>query len=161
MQTFRTMANHSFEMLANSKDFLSIVLNNINSCVLLLDRQLRLQAFNNALRTIFPHNSTEDIHYMRCGEAIGCAYQIEESKDCGKTSKCSTCELRLAGMESYLNNTEIFREHIVRPFFDQNKERVMKTLQFSTRGFHFQHERYIIMIIEDISAFHKNSTATA
>ncbi|MCY1721438.1 hypothetical protein OU798_13865 [Prolixibacteraceae bacterium Z1-6] len=147
----RTMANHSFEMLAKSGEFLNIVVNNITSCILLLDREMKLKAFNNALRSIFSNKADENILYMRCGEAIGCAYQIKELKDCGKTSKCSTCELRLAGMESYLNNTEIYNEHITRPFFNKNNQQEIKDLRFSTRRFHFQQERYIIMILEDIT----------
>uniref|UniRef100_UPI00321758D9 hypothetical protein n=1 Tax=uncultured Draconibacterium sp. TaxID=1573823 RepID=UPI00321758D9 len=154
----RTMANHSFEMLAKSGEFLNIVVNNITNCVLLLDREMKLQAFNNALKSIFSNKADEDIMYMRCGEAIGCAYQINEAKDCGKTSKCSTCELRLAGMESYLYNKEIYNEHISRPFFNKNKLQEMKDLRFSTRSFHFQKERYIIMIVEDITSLVKEST---
>jgi len=157
----RTMVNHSFEMLSNSREFLNIVLNNISSCVLLLDRELKLQAFNDAIKTIFSNKAEENLMYMRCGEAIGCAYQIEEAKDCGKTSKCSTCELRLAGMESYLNNKEIFKEHITRPYFNKNNQLEMKDLQFSTRGFQFQHERYIIMLIEDITMHIQKNTAQA
>ncbi len=157
----RTMANHSFEMLANSSEFLNIVLNNISSCVLLLDRELKLQAFNNAIKTIFSNKADEDLLYMRCGEAIGCAYQIEEAKDCGKTSKCSTCDLRLAGMESYLNNKEIFKEQITRPFFNKNNQLEMKDLQFSTRGFQFQQERYVIMLIEDITIHIRKTTEHA
>ncbi|WP_321997841.1 hypothetical protein [Draconibacterium orientale] len=109
MQSKKTMANHSFDMLAESGEFMNLVLHNITSCVLLLDKDMRLQAFNNALKTIFSNKTDEDLLYMLCGEAIGCAYQIEEAKDCGKTSKCCTCELRLAAFDSYLNNWRPWR----------------------------------------------------
>lgn len=151
MQSKKTMANHSFEMLTESGEFMNIVLNNITSCVLLLDKDMKLQAFNDALKTIFSNKADEDLMYMLCGEAIGCAYQIEEAKDCGKTSKCCTCELRLAAFDSYLNDTIVYKEHIRRPFFNKNGEREMKDLQFSTRHFNFKKEKYIILIINDIS----------
>lgn len=151
MQSKKTMANHSFDMLAESGEFMNLVLDNITSCVLLLDKDMRLQAFNNALKTIFSNKTDEDLLYMLCGEAIGCAYQIEEAKDCGKTSKCCTCELRLAAFDSYLNNTAVYKQHIRRPFFNKHGEREMKDLQFSTRHFYFQKEKYIILIIDDIT----------
>ncbi|WP_319511656.1 hypothetical protein [uncultured Draconibacterium sp.] len=151
MNSKKTMANHSFDMLAESGEFLNLVLNNITSCVLLLDKDMKLQAFNDALKSIFSNKADEDLKYMLCGEAIGCAYQIEEAKDCGKTSKCCTCELRLAAFDSYLNNTVIYKKHIRRPFFNENGERIMKDLQFSTRHFYFKNEKYIILIIDDIT----------
>ncbi len=151
MQAKKTMANHSFDMLAGSGEFMNLLLDNITSCVLLLDKNMRLQAFNNALKTIFSNKANENLLYKPCGEAIGCAYQIEEAKDCGKTSKCCTCELRLAAFDSYLNNTIVYKKHIRRPFFNQNNEREMKDLQFSTRHFYFKQEKYIILIINDIT----------
>lgn len=151
MHSKRSMANHSFEMLAESGEFLNLILNNITSCVLLLDKDMKLQAFNDALKTIFSNKADEDLLYKLCGEAIGCAYQVEEAKDCGKTTKCCTCELRLAAFDSYLNNTTIFKKHIRRPFFNKNGKREMRDLQFSTRHFYFRKEKYIILIIDDIT----------
>ncbi|WP_297091940.1 hypothetical protein [uncultured Draconibacterium sp.] len=151
MDAKKTMANHSFDMLATSGEFMQMILNNITSCVLLLDKDMKLQAFNDVLKTIFSNKADEDILYLLCGEAIGCAYQIEEAKDCGKTSKCCTCELRLSAFDSYLNNTIVYKQHIQRPFFNKKGEREMKDLQFSTRHFYFRNEKYIILIIDDIT----------
>jgi hypothetical protein len=147
------MTNESFSFLSSSSDFLNIVLNNVNSCVLLLDKEVRLRAFNNSLRTIFSNKKNEDLLYIKCGEAIGCAYQVEEKKDCGKTSKCCDCELRISALNSYLNNEIIYKEHITKPFFDHNNKKVDKHLQFSTRLFMFKKEKYIVMIVEDITRF--------
>lgn len=152
----RTMANHSFEMLANSTEFLTVILDNITSCVLLLDRDMKLQAFNNALKSIFSKKEDEDIMYMHCGEAIGCAHQVTEAKECGKTSQCCNCDLRLAAMHSYLNKEVVHKKYISRPFFNKNLQLEMKNLQFSTRHFYFQKERYIILILDDITDCIKN-----
>lgn len=145
------LTNESFNFLSSSSDFLNIILKNINSCVLLLDKDVRLRAYNDPLKTIFSNREREDLLYIRCGEAIGCAYQIEEKKECGKTSNCCDCELRVAALTSYLNGVAIFKDHIVKPFFTGDNKRVDKHLQFSTRIFHFNNEKYIIMIIEDVS----------
>jgi sigma-B regulation protein RsbU (phosphoserine phosphatase) len=145
------LTNESFNFLSHSSDFLNIMLKNINSCVLLLDKDVRLRAYNDPLKTIFSNRIHEDLLYVRCGEAIGCAYQIEEEKECGKTSKCCDCELRIAALTSYMNNTAVYKDHIVKQFFTNSHLKVDKHLQFSTRLFHFNDEKYIIMIIEDIS----------
>lgn len=146
--------NVSFNFLKNSCEFMHLVLNNINSCVLLLDKQMQLRAFNDALKTIFSNRKDEHLLYIRCGEAIGCAYQIDEAKNCGETSKCCNCDLRLAAMQSYLNNDVVYKEHIVRPFYTHEGVKVDKHLQFSTRIFPFNRDKYIVMIVEDISKFY-------
>ena len=151
MKTDLALTNESFSFLHSSSDFLNIILNNINSCVLLLDKEVRLRAFNDSLKTIFSNKKDENLLYMRCGEAIGCAYQMEEQKDCGETTRCCDCDLRISALTSYMNNEVIYKNHITKPFFTYDNQKVDKHLQFSTRLFHFNDEKYIIMIIEDIT----------
>lgn len=151
MKSDRSMNNESFNFLRGSSEFLNIILNNINSCVLMLNKDLRLQAFNDSLKTIFSNKKDEDLLYVKCGEAIGCAYQLEEQKECGETTRCKTCDLRIAALTSYTNNEVIYKNQISRPFFDYNNIKIEKQLQFSTRLFLFNKEKYIIMLIEDIT----------
>lgn len=149
--------NVSFDFLKHSDEFLFTVLNNISSAVLLLNKNMELQAFNDSLKTIFSNKKDEDLLYMRCGEAIGCAYQIDEAVDCGKSSKCCTCELRVAALSSYVNDDVIFKNHIKRPFYTKDGEKVQKDLQFSTRLFSFHGDKYIMLIVEDVSSLmHQN-----
>jgi hypothetical protein len=145
--------NVSFNFLSGSSEFVNLIMNNISSCILLLDKDVRLTAFNDSLKTIFSNRKDEDLIYKKCGEAIGCAYQIEEQKSCGDTSQCNNCELRVAALASYLNDESIFKDHIVKPFFDYNNKKVDKHIQFSTRVFNFNGDKYVIMIIDDISRF--------
>ena len=147
----RTLTNESFDMLKGSSQFLNVVLNNINSCVLLLNQKMELQAFNDATKTIFSNKPDEHMLYKRCGEAIGCAYQIEESRNCGETSRCCDCELRISALTSYMENKAVYKEFFERPFYRKSGEKVMKQLQFSTRVFNLDKEKYIILIVEDIS----------
>jgi len=154
MRSNMSSTNVSFGFLKGESDFLNILLDNISSCILLLNNRMELQAFNEVLKTIFSNKANEDLLYKRCGEAIGCAYQIEEGKDCGQTSHCCNCDLRLAALNSYSENVVVYKDHIVRPFLDIHNQQVDKHLQFSTRLFKFQKDKYVIMIIEDISKFY-------
>jgi nitrogen fixation/metabolism regulation signal transduction histidine kinase len=153
MNSDLALTNQSFSFLKDSSEFLNIILNNINCCVLLLDKDLKLRAFNDSLKTIFSNKKNEDVLFMRCGEAIGCAYQIEEQKECGSTSKCCNCELRISALTSYVNNEVIYVNRIIKPFLTYNQLKVNKHLQFSTRLFLFKKDKYIIMIVNDITNF--------
>ena len=146
-----TSTNVSFDYLKHSPDFLNLVLNNICSCVLMLNKDMELQAFNDALKNIFSNKKDEDLLYIRCGEAIGCAYVVEEVGQCGQTPHCKHCSLRLSALESYINKKTIYKETISREFYRTDNEKVMKHLLFSTRPFYFENEYYIILIIEDIT----------
>lgn len=151
MQTDLTHTNERFSILSEDSEFLNLILNNISSCIMLLDKDLKLRAYNNPMLSIFSNKRDENLMYRKCGDVIGCAYQIEEQKLCGTTSMCRTCELRLAALHSYVNNEAIFREHITKPFFDYDGKKEDKDLQFSTRLFTYKKENYIIIILEDIT----------
>ena len=50
-----------------------------------------------------------------------------------------------------MQNEAIYKDCITKPFLNYNNEKVTKHLQFSTRLFRFSHEKYIVMIVEDIT----------
>jgi hypothetical protein len=145
--------NSSFDYLSHSGEFLNFVLEHINSCVILLNAAMELQAFNNALKTIFSNKPDEHILYKKCGNVIGCAFAVEEEAECGSTSQCQFCLLRQKAIISYANNECFYKEKFSREFYKTNTEKVMKHLQFSTRSFQFEKDKYTVMIIEDISKF--------
>ena len=146
-----SLTNVSFDYLRNSPDFLNMVLNNISSCVLLLDKKLELQAFNDSMKSIFSARKDEDLLYVRCGEAIGCAYQVDEMKNCGDTSHCAFCKLRESALISYVKNKAVYKQKISREFYMNDGRKVMKHLQFSTRCFEFEKDKYIVLIIDDVT----------
>jgi sigma-B regulation protein RsbU (phosphoserine phosphatase) len=155
MDTSLTHTNERFSVLSGSSDFLNIVLNNISSCVMLLDNELRLRAFNNPLTTIFSNKKNEELLYRKCGEVLGCAYLIKEDGTCGATSKCNTCQLRISALTSYVENKPIMNKSLTKPFVNYDGKIEIKHLIFSTRLFKFKKEKYIITIIDDITELKK------
>lgn len=151
METDLTHTNESFSVLSESSEFLNLILDNINSCVLLLDKDLKLRAYNNPITSIFSNKKNEDLLYRKCGEVIGCAYQVEEQQLCGSTSMCRTCELRIAALQSYANNEVIYKHQITKPFFNFDGIKKEKHLQFSIRLFTYKNEKYIILLVDDIT----------
>lgn len=150
-----THTNERFSVLSNSSDFLNIILNNISSCVMLLDNELRLRAFNDPLTTIFSNKKNQELLYRKCGEVLGCAYQIEEGSPCGSTSKCNHCEIRISALLSYVENKPVHNENLIKPFVDFEGNKEDKHLQFSTRLFKYRDENYIVAIIDDITELKK------
>jgi hypothetical protein len=146
-----THTNERFSVLSNSSDFLNIILNNISSCVMLLDNELRLRAFNDPLTTIFSNKKNQELLYRKCGDVLGCAHQIEEDSPCGSTSKCNTCEIRISALLSYVENRPVNNENLIKSFVDFDGNREDKHLQFSTRLFKYRDENYIVAIIDDIT----------
>ena len=151
MNAHYSSENISFDFLKESAEFMDLVLSNITSCVLLLDNKMEIQSFNDPMKTIFSNKANEDILYQKCGNAIGCAYAVEEKKECGKTTQCKSCDIRIAALESYSSKTPIFKEHISREFFTTTSKKEMKHLQFSARNFKFEKGNYVMLIIEDIT----------
>lgn len=145
------ISNNSFDFLKGSSAFLNIIINNINSCVLLLNKDMRLTAFNDALKTIFSNRKDEHLIYKRCGEAIGCAFHVEEEKECGSTTMCNVCELRTSAVKSYEEKENTYKKHISRPFYNANNQKIDKKLQYSTHLFYYHKDKYVLLIVEDIT----------
>jgi len=144
-------SNISFDFLYKSKDFLNIILNNVSCSILLLNKDLELKAFNDPIKNMFINKPDEDLLYVRCGEAIGCAYTIEEMKKCGETSYCRKCELRINALQSYIERKPIYREKLSREFYKVDGNKDLKHLQFSVLPFYFLNDYYIIILVEDIT----------
>ena len=157
MKTEISSTNVSFDFLANSNEFISLILNNITCCVLLLNKDMELVAFNDSMKTIFSNKEDEHLLYKKCGNAIGCAYTVEEATECGTTSQCKYCELRTSAMYAYLNKKPIFKQRLSRHFYKTNNIKELKHLLFSVRPFYFKNEYYIIVIVEDVSLLVKQS----
>ncbi len=146
-----TSAYTRFEDLKKSSTFLELLLNNISSCILMLDKEMKLQAFNEPLKTIFRNKSEQQLLYQRCGEVIGCAYSVEEKKDCGKTNYCNQCILRLSAMNAYATHKSTYNQKIIREFYSSNNTKETKCLKFSVKPIYFEDNYYLIMIIDDVS----------
>lgn len=153
MEPKKSFTNITFEELSASSNFLNLIVNNVASCILLLDKEMHLHAYNDAIKTMFTNKDDDQLQMQKCGDAIGCAYTIDEITECGTTTHCNKCELRLAAIKSYTDKTPVYQEKISREFYNNNNQKILKHLRFSTRSFYHNKDYYIIMIIDDITEF--------
>lgn len=151
MSQLLTSAYTRFSDLHGSSQFLDFILNNISSCVLMLNKEMKLQAFNNPLKTLFLHNSDRKILYQRCGEVLGCAYSVEENADCGKTSHCHECNLRETALKAYANHSSYQNMQLIREFYTTEGKKEIKNLRFSVKPIYYEDCYYLLLIIDDIT----------
>jgi sigma-B regulation protein RsbU (phosphoserine phosphatase) len=146
-----SMSYMSFDGLSKSSEFLTLVLNNIGTCVLMLDKDMMLVALNDVSKTIFSNYANEHNEYRHCGNVLGCSWTVETQQQCGTTEACKICSLREAGLITILTKKPIYKSRLDREFYTIDGEKAIKHLQFSTRVFEYLDENYVIVFVEDIT----------
>ena len=136
--------------LKESNEFLNLLLDNINSAILIADENLQIHHFNNSFLNLFDH-AANGISGKGFGEVTGCVNAVIENKPCGETSHCAHCLLRKSLVRTLVENAPIDRQHLERTFYLNGKP-VQKHLEFSTRRISFQGRNMFLVIIYDITA---------
>jgi sigma-B regulation protein RsbU (phosphoserine phosphatase) len=136
--------------LKESNEFLNLLLDNINTAVLVADENLQIHQFNNSFLTLFD-KAGESALAQGFGEVSGCVNAVLENKSCGQTSHCADCALRQSLIHNLIDEAPVDRRPLDRIFYIDG-EPVQKHLQFSTRRVHFQGREMFLVIIHDVTA---------
>jgi len=137
------------ENLKESNEFLNLLLDNINSAVLIADENLKIHQFNNSFLSLFD-TAAECTLEAGFGETAGCVNAVIENKSCGETSHCADCILRRSLIHNLIENAPVNKQSLNRVFYI-NGEPVRKHLQFSTRTIMFQGRKMFLVIIYDVT----------
>ena len=137
------------EDLKESNEFLNLLLDNINSAVLIADENLQIQQFNDSFLNLFD-SAAESVLEASFGETAGCVNAITESKACGQTSHCAQCILRRSLIQTLTDRVPVDNQPLNRVFYI-NGEPVDKHLQFSTRTIMYQGRKMFLIIIYDVT----------
>ena len=135
--------------LKESNEFLNLLLDNINSAVLIADENLRIHQFNKSFLDLFDR-ATETVLEASFGETVGCVNAILENKACGATSQCSQCVLRSSLIHNLIDRAPVDNQPLNRVFYIKG-EPVEKHFQFSTRPITFQGRNMFLIIIYDVT----------
>lgn len=135
--------------LRESNEFLNLLLDNINSAVLIADEQLQIHQFNSSFLDLFDRASAPPPPGS-FGQISGCVNAIQENRACGETSRCRMCLLRRALIQTLTEKVPVDRRRLERVFYIDGKP-VQKYLEFSARPVSFQGQRMILVIIYDIT----------
>ncbi len=135
--------------LKESNLFLNSILQSITSAIFIVDKNIKIQNFNDPFSTLF-HREEDKIIGELCGNAIGCAFTVDENKNCGTTSNCSECDLKISLLKVFTEKVPTYRGKIIRGFHINNKT-IVKHFQFSTKFISYNDEEMALIIIDDIT----------
>jgi sigma-B regulation protein RsbU (phosphoserine phosphatase) len=139
--------------LKESNEFLNLLLDNMDSAVLVADEKLKIHQFNKSFLDLFD-NAAESILETGFGEIAGCVNAVRENKACGQTSQCANCLLRRSLVLNLTDNPPVDKQPLNRIFYINGKP-VQKYLQFSTRRITFQGRKMFLVIIYDVTDIEK------
>ncbi|MFZ7127288.1 MAG: SpoIIE family protein phosphatase [Desulfobacterales bacterium] len=135
--------------LRESNEFLNLLLDNINSAVLIADENLRIHQFNSGFLNLFDR-AVEPLAGHSFGQISGCVNAVQENRPCGETSQCRFCVLRRSLIQMLTDQVPVDRKRLERIFYLDGKP-ILKYLEFSARPVHFQGRKMILVIIYDIT----------
>jgi diguanylate cyclase (GGDEF)-like protein len=139
----------SLNDLKESNDFLNVLVDNLVSAVFIVDKNIRVQSFNDSFKALF-HKPEEQILGELCGNALGCSYVINEGKDCGSTSNCGACMLRNSLVKAFSLKVPAFKERLTRKFYIDEKE-VLKYFMYTSKYVVFNGEEMVLVLVDDIT----------
>jgi len=135
--------------LKESNEFLNLLLDNIDSAVLIADENLKIFQVNNFFLELFD-GATESVVDKRFGVVSGCVHTFMENRPCGETSACKLCVLRKSVIQTLLEKIPADRVPLNKVFYINNKP-VEKFMQFSTRFITFHGRKMILVLIYDVT----------
>lgn len=139
--------------LRESNEFLKLLLENINSAVLIADEKLQIHQFNRVFLQLFDQAGNR-VAEKSFGRVSGCVHAVQENKACGETSQCRFCLLRRSLVKTFLEKTPSDKLWLERVFYINGRP-VEKFLEFSTRHITFRGRRMILVIIYDVTDIEK------
>jgi sigma-B regulation protein RsbU (phosphoserine phosphatase) len=137
------------ENLKESNEFLNLLLDNMDTAVLIADETLKIHEFNDSFLSLFDH-SFDNVTDIPFGLASGCVNAVKENKICGETSACGHCVLRRSLLKTFLNDVPTHRKRLDRIFYIDGAP-IQKYLEFTARSINFQSHKMILVIIYDIT----------
>lgn len=119
------------------------------SPLLVLDQEVRLQAFNRAAEPLLSGPLTLVLN-RRCGSAIGCVNHALASNGCGTSEVCADCPLRHAVTQA-LGGEPVRRERTLVQRRSDNGSPQDIHLLLTAAPLEHQGRRLVLVILEDIS----------
>lgn len=141
--------------LRESNAFLNVLLENLVSAVFVVDKNICIQSFNDSFKALF-HKSEDKILGQLCGNALECAYTVEEGKNCGETSNCQHCTLRDSLLKAFTHKVPTYKAQLFRKFYI-NHQAITKYFLYSSKYVTYNNEGMVLVIVDDNTELMKAS----
>lgn len=135
--------------LRESNTFLNLLMDNITSAVFLVDKNMRVHQFNASFTKLLSKSEGELVNQL-CGNALGCAFAVEENLPCGNTSNCEVCILRSTIIRGILDKVPAHKASLHREFYFAGAK-IDKYFLFSTIYLSYHNEEMILVIVDDVT----------
>ena len=135
--------------LKESNEFLNLILENINSAILIADENMRIHQFNKSFLSLFDH-AADRVFESSFGQISGCVNAVKENKACGGTSQGQFCVLRKTLLQTLVEDYPVDRKSMERVFYIKGMP-VLKYLEVTSRLIQFHGQKMILVIIYDVS----------
>lgn len=139
----------NIEELKKSKNFFEILMDNLESNVMLVNQDIKVESVNPFLQNMI-HKDLEQIEGKKCGNALGCHYAIEEGKDCGKTTFCKSCTLRKTIISTLVDRSDHSGNILSREFY-MNGKKIKKYFLYSCKHVKFNSSDMALLIMNDVT----------
>jgi len=136
--------------LLKSPDFAKFLFNGLNIAIFLIDRAFRVRMVNDAYRALFTQEEAKALGEL-CGNALGCAFAVEQGAPCGTTTECANCALRNSALESVAAiDAEPKTSYISRTFYIAGKP-MRKHFRVKTKSILRDGDPITIVALDDIT----------
>lgn len=130
------------------RDLLEAVFDAMPSIVFLVNRDVRIEAYNLAASEFMMTNRTVALKH-RAGDILHCVHSMEMPERCGNSSFCKDCVIRNSVAEAFKGNRIVRRRTKLELIRDQHITMLYALITVSP--FVFQGQPLALLVIEDIS----------
>ena len=141
------MENVQMKELQESKEFLSSVINHVNSLIFVVDQNLKIKRINNAFQ-MFTDRSEKEIYEDYFGNVVNCSNTVTYKKNCGSTPHCDICVFRQSMLQALRGET--IKNKATRDIHSNGKK-VTKHFQFTAKPIEYLDEGMALLIIDDMT----------
>lgn len=131
-------------------DFLKTVLANLHSSVFVLSRERAIQSANKSGIALLGKDEKAVINQV-FGNALDCMYTEGGKLQCGFTPYCKNCRLMNMVHNIFEDNQPVIKDVFDRKQIQVNGELVDKYFLYSARAIHYQQEKMVMLIVDDIT----------
>jgi len=135
--------------IKESNNFLNILLNKINSAIILVDRELKIYHVNNVFGTLFNKERHRVINKV-FGDALECISTEIDNNSCGSTKYCPECIMRDSILKSFKSKKETGKNLFIQEF-KINNYNIKKTFEFTSKFLKFNDNDLVLVVLNDIT----------
>lgn len=119
------------------------------SSLVIIDRNFKLHYANETFRSVF-FVSEEEVASFNFGNVLGCAYSVEDKKECLISPLCEFCELKKDIISAFDEHIDTYKKFFSRWFYIQD-EKKQKHFQYTIKYIENSEEQLVLLILLDLT----------